>query len=223
MLNIAIGLTSYGTTTTPTTTSLVSMVLSDKKERNLINNYIEVTGPTVCGSRNMLVEQFLKTTNEWLFFIDGDMGIYLSDLYRLYDIAMDNNLKVITGTYFSYDRESKKSFPVAFVRNEEGTNQPADISGLRNLDFFEVEFCGAGALLIHRSILEKTLQIVHDRNVWFYDVDLNTSKLVGEDYFFCKRVSEVGEKVYISPKVLLDHYKMVPINKNHYLDTVHPR
>jgi GT2 family glycosyltransferase len=223
MLNITIGLTSYGTTSTPTTTSIVSMVLSDKKDRNLISNYIETTGPTVSGSRNMVVEEFLKTDNEWLFFIDGDMGIYLSDLYFLYDVAVTNKLNILSGTYFSYDKKTGKSLPVAFAKNQEGNTFPADISGLRNLDFFEIEFCGAGALLIHRSALEKTLQVVHDRNVWFYDVDLKTNKLVGEDYFFCKRAAEVGEKVYISPKVLLDHYKMVPINKNHYLDTVHPR
>jgi GT2 family glycosyltransferase len=223
MLNIAIGLTSYGTTTTPTTTSLVGMVLSDKKQRNLINNYIEVTGPTVAGSRNVVVEEFLKTENDWLFFVDGDMGIYLSDLYRLYDTAINNNLKIITATYFSYDRKSKKSFPVAFVKNKNGTNQPADISGLRDLDFFEIEFCGAGALLIHRSVLEKTSQTVFEKRVWFYDIDLKTNKRVGEDYFFCQRAKEMGEKVYISPKVLVDHYKMVPINKDHYLDTINPR
>jgi GT2 family glycosyltransferase len=223
MLNIAIGLTSYGTTTTPTTNSLLCMVLSDKKERNLINNYIGSTGPTVAGCRNVVVEEFLKTKNDWLFFIDGDMGIYLSDLYKLYDIAINNNLKIITATYFSYDRDTKKSFPVAFVKNELGGNQPADISGLRDLDFFEIDFCGAGALLIHRSVLEKTYQMVFEKKIWFYDIDLKTNKLVGEDYFFCNRAKEVGEKVYISPKILVDHYKMVPINKEHYLDTIYPR
>lgn len=85
----------------------------------------------------------------------------------------------------------------------------------------EVKHVGTGFMLISRRVIEKMIDnyqwtkydddhdiLTSEENKWLYslfDCDISDCHFLSEDYLFCKRWTDVGEKVYADLRVGLSH------------------
>lgn len=117
------------------------------------------------SNRNIVVEEFLKTDAEWLFWIDADNPPILGGLSRL----LDTGKTLVSGLYYT---KEKNSHPVAYYRMDDGMYASIDRTGSWNPgELFKVDAAGMGCCLTHRSVYEdirsnyKVIQYVRDGGV----------------------------------------------------------
>ena len=190
-MSIMIAIPTLGDIKSNCVMSIVKSLFEDK-QNGVIENYGHTTSSTISHARNTLCNNFLKTTSEWLLFIDSDIDFSYNDIVTIYKRALDNNIKVISGCYFSYDNE--KVYPVSSVLD-------------LNSDLEEVSWFGLGFTLIHRSVLEKTgRKSVNSDSHWFAET-YKDGVYIGEDMYFSELLNENLIKMYVCPDVKLGHNK----------------
>jgi len=108
-----------------------------------------------------------------------------------------------------------------------GASFPFDISKGSAKDFDidkpnEVSYAGTGFMMIQRRVFEELAPLLSDRTYFdpragsdgegdtvtsFFDceIDETTRTYLSEDYTFCKRVREAGERIWICPWIRLSH------------------
>jgi hypothetical protein len=182
--------------------SIVNSLFEDRSNC-IIKNYGHTTSSTISHARNTLCNNFLKTNLEWILFIDSDIDFSYNDIVNLYNKALNNNIKVISGCYFSYFG-NEKIYPVSSIVNFDS-------------DFEEVSWLGLGFTLIHRSILEKTgKDSVNGDKHWFAETYKNGT-YVGEDMYFSNLLNENSIKLYVCPEIRLGHNKNKRISWEDYV------
>lgn len=107
-------------------------------------------------NRNNIAHWFLyerAEESEWLFFVDDDVELYDDTLIRL----LSYEKPFVTGVYY---RRSPPCEPLIYRRNkEDGWYSPM----LPEVDYttgelVEIDGCGLGCALIHRSVFEAVLE-----------------------------------------------------------------
>lgn len=179
-------------------------------------NHIGITERTLIDdARNTLAETFLKSSTEWIFWMDSDMTFPPDTLVKLFDVAEKKNTKMVTGVY--YQRKGMH-YPVLFSRGD--TCESGEITGIgspkaKNNKYvasfciphpdkkepFEVHAAGFGCTLIHREVFETA-----DRP-WFKMVPNTCS----EDFYFFVNAQDFGYKLWAVPDILLGHIGDAPI------------
>jgi len=135
-----------------------------------------------------------------IFLIDSDMGWTPDDFLKLYYSDLD----IVAGIYLRTD-----GVP-AFT--------PTDIERYENKDItysteiIESDIVGMGFVCVKNGVFEKL------ERPWFKlltTMDTKNSVEVeihlGEDISWCKRVKELGYRIYSDAGVKLTHYKIIPI------------
>jgi hypothetical protein len=213
---IVIGWSDYGIIKSNFGYSVSKSIVEDVKKRNLIGDVITITCPLVASGRNLLVSAFLETEYEWLLMIDADTIWHEEMIYDLYDIAIKNNIKVISGTYFiGFDFYDPEWLTAAYFEN----NINVDVENYQDVDFCEIDWAGAGALLVHRSVFEKTeinseKEYTPYKRYWFKETEFG-----GEDNFFFKHIKSYGIKSYLATKIIVPHIKSNAITAKNYMKT----
>jgi hypothetical protein len=153
-------------------------------------------------ARNAGCQALLSSRREWLFFLDSDVCPPPDAVHRL----LAHNKPVISGVY--HRRSPPHGVPVMMRNYQWVTELPA----ANEPQLIEVDFVGAGCLLIHRSVLEALAQRPHPPGKpWFHwRVDLDTSvplgEAVSEDFSFCQRVRrELGIPILVDCSVRCLH------------------
>lgn len=189
--------------------SLLDTIIGDINDRRVLN-YIRpvVAGPLLDIYRNRAVEWFLReSTAEWMLFVDSDIVWQLDDLYKLLDAADPVDAPVVSGAYLMILPEGCR--PSLFHRNEQNGGLmdvwPAD-TPLPVDTFVDVDGCGAGFLLMHRSLLATMLEVYKAPMPWFAN-EVIDGVVNGEDFTFCSRVQQMGFRVFVHTGVQLDHIK----------------
>lgn len=166
-------------------------------------------------ARNTMTENFLKSSVEWLFWMDSDMTFPKDTLVKLFNVAEQKNAKMVTGVY--YQRKGG-NLPCIWSRGEETTSGAvtgkATIKGNDNKyagsfmiihpdkkEPFEVHAAGYGCVLVHRSVYE-----VMDRP-WFKFI----KDVCSEDFYFFVQAQELGFKLWADPTIDLGHIGDAPI------------
>lgn len=166
-------------------------------------------------ARNGLVESFLASNTEWLFWMDSDMTFPKETLVELFKVAEEKNTKMVTGVY--YQRKGN-NFPVLFSRGVETTS--GNISGEESVRSKTNKYVGAflfphpdkqepgkahsagfGCVLIHRSVFE-----MMDRP-WFKFLP----GICSEDFYFFVNAAELGFELWYTPKLNLGHIGDAPV------------
>ena len=161
----------------------------------MVNNYLRVTTESlVPRARNRLAYEFLQTGDDFLVFIDADIGWTVDHLRRLLSHGKD----VIGGCY------PKKVEGGGYVFNdvirEDG-------------DLVEVRETGTGFLAIKRSVIEGlgvvAKSIKMDSGTEYLECfpvgpDKNGHYL-SEDYGFCALVRKLGIPVWVDRGIRLKH------------------
>ena len=147
------------------------------------------------NARNEVAKRFLTTSAEWLLTIDTDMTFQTDQFDELVGAA-SMDIPIVSGLYFVDETPPR----VAAARTE--GKSITSISDWGSEKLVKVDWCGAGFMLIHRSVLEKL-----GSEPYRQDVVAPSGALVGEDYAFCHRARHAGFPVRVMPSVFVGHIK----------------
>jgi len=204
--------------------SIARSIKKDSQERNLISEVFALPCSAVALARNIIFRDFLeKSTSPWLLMVDGDTIWSVEDIYKLYDIATKNDIKILSGTYFikiDCAEGCLHTVPALFSSEDlEGKKHHifVEIENQLDKETIEVEWAGLGALLIHRDVLEQTKQIGTADNFPYWCAETSIDGyFAGEDHYFFKNIKDQGHKVYATPQVIVGHVKKQVLNLKSY-------
>ena len=161
--------------------------------------YIIVSGMPYDMARNSAVQQLLSSPFQWLFSLDSDIMCPPDTILRL----LSRNLPIVSAMYSR--RSPPHSVPVMIKNGSWVTNF---IPG----SLVEVDWVGAGALLVHRSVFER---MPHQRpgSPWFdWRVNLKGTGVVpedtclSEDFTFCQHAKRtLGISTYVDTSIECRH------------------
>jgi hypothetical protein len=143
--------------------------------------------------RNEMIERFLATESQWLFFMDDDMvvGAEWLDIMTGYDVPL------ISGFC------TRKSYPflptcsmLDHYNKETGNYHYNSITSfMPRTGVYDVDAVGAGFLCIRRDVLEEI------GSNWFEFLG------GGEDFSFCRKVAANGHKIFVDTHCVVGHIR----------------
>ena len=186
----------------------------------------------ITRGRNALVNQFMKTDADYLFFIDSDIQFYGDQVLPMIDADKD----IICGIY------PKKE--INWQQVEKGVKNGEDVNNLKHytgswvlnlVDYagsvtvpvgepLEIWAGGTGFMLIKRKVFEELKDITpsyindvvdlanadapRERITQYFteSIEPETERLLSEDYHFCRQWRLQGGKIYAAPWVQLSHH-----------------
>jgi hypothetical protein len=179
--------------------------------------------------RNMAVRQFLEDTDdEWLFFVDTDMGFEPDALERLWFAADPVKRPVVGGLCFALKHvgpDGKGGFnvrpvPTLFMWGETPEQGHGFISRFRYPPDTLVQVAGTGAafLLIHRSVLQamRDDEDMGGEDAWFNLIQYADGTQVSEDLSFCYRVGAAGYPIFVHTGISVSHHKEFWLTEDGY-------
>lgn len=145
-VKISLGLPSYGGLSAEWTTQALQFTAHLAKEHDLMD-IISVGVMTADHSRNMIVDEFLKTTSEWLFWIDSDTIVPVGAVNRM----LGHGRTLVSGLYYG---KNPPHNPIAYTRYN-GAFQALDQERRwEKGEIISVDAVGMGCMLTHRSVFE---------------------------------------------------------------------
>jgi hypothetical protein len=186
----------------------------------------------ITRGRNALVNQFMKTDADYLFFIDSDIQFYGDQVLPMLEADKD----IICGIY------PKKE--INWQQVEKGVKNGEDVNNLKHytgswvlnlVDYagsvtvpvgepLEIWAGGTGFMLIKRKVFEQLKDITpsyindvvdlanadapRERITQYFteSIEPETERLLSEDYHFCRQWRLQGGKIYAAPWVQLSHH-----------------
>jgi hypothetical protein len=176
------------------------------------------TESLITRARNVCAASFLNDTSlDCLLFWDSDIEGDPADVARLWNLC-HSGADVAVGHYRHKNPDAKD---VVWVDGKL-------VERSEFLEPFEVSYAGTGFMMIRRQTFER-LKMAHPkwryeegmpeedrknipvRECWaFFQDPIEDGHHLSEDYFFCKRVRELGMKVIMDPAIRLKHWGMYP-------------
>lgn len=168
-----------------------------------------VAGALLVTARNELVKAFLETDATHMLCIDADIAWLPESVKKLIDCNED-----FVGAL--YPARGKRSYVFRGVYGNEKQMTYSD------KHLLEMECIPAGFMLLKRCVLEK--MIAHFPELYYeplvptqsdqkgyalFSTELWDGKFWGEDFVFCHRARQAGFKIWIDPKIALDHAGVV--------------
>ena len=173
--------------------------------------------------RNRVVAGFLDNTkSDWLLMIDTDEQLSVQTFDKLIQAAHDKERPVVSGLIFAaFDAHKNlypKPVPAIFAESEAGF---LPLYKYDKDSVFEIEACGTGCLLIHRSVLEKMREVADpnqgDNWCWFWDGPIN-GEWISEDLLFSRRIRQLGFPIHVHTGAILPHQKSYWLSEEHHVD-----
>lgn len=158
-------------------------------------------------ARNEICAAVLAGDEDYLLFLDADMVHPANLVERLLSARKD----VITARYHL----KKAPFAaIAYVKHRTQTGPHRYASVHFGQGVFEIERGGAGALLIHRSVL----QAIYDRqgHNWFRyqrGPEPPHDYTVSEDFWFFQQAREAGFKCFVDWDCVVPHIGPMPVDE----------
>jgi len=167
--------------------------------------YVETGGGNLDRGRNQLVQLFLNEyEDEWLLMLDTDMWFGLGHYDRLLESSEGRD--IVSGLYFANERPPR---PAMYRWDDTGHGKA--IMDWKDHEILDVDGCGAGFLLVNRSVYEKMDhpdQYQGRAGSWFTQNALSPAgELLNEDSSFCLRAQEHGYRIHVDTDVFVGHIK----------------
>lgn len=210
------------------TTGMLNLVVAGSQRGHEIMYSKIYNESLITRARNALVHEFLNTDCDGLLFIDADEGFVASEVLKMVESGKD----LIGGVYpmkainwdsvrraISLGKENLENhtgfFGANFLPNEDGTititlDEPMPVdnvsTGMMYLSrrvFTEL----ADKVDVYKSNAP-TGEIIQD--TWikeFFKTEIDENGvLLSEDFYICRRWTELGHTVYAAPWVQVTHY-----------------
>ncbi len=171
--------------------------------------------------RNRVVKAFLDNTDsDWLLMIDCDEQLTTEAFDLLINTAHDKERPVVSGLVFAaFDAHKHlypKPLPAIFQDSPEGF---LPLHRYDKNSVFEIDACGTGCVLIHRSVLEKMREMADPNQgpdwCWFWDGPIE-GKWVSEDLLFSRRIRQLGFPIHVNTGAVLPHEKSYWLSEEHH-------
>lgn len=216
-MKVAIGTPMYGGTCTSgymsTVFNLINYLNANGHQAIFIN---VINESLISRARNEIARMFLETDCDVLLFIDADITFDAKDVYDMLMLDLDMVGSVVpikkmnwTSMFEGMVAYDGKLHPNMFGRYFNiNSNSHSDIYDfVQQNKPFEVLRIGTAVLSIKRNVFEKMKPIVkkymsntqgESREMsWdFFPVYVENEILISEDFSFCNRWREMGNKVY---------------------------
>jgi hypothetical protein len=197
----------------------IMQIIREKDKRVGSFFCVEGTG-LLAKSRNIMVKHFLDNTeDDWLLMLDCDERISVPTFDLLCATADSTERPIVAGLYFAalWDGPNLRPVPLIFTNTETNGLQPWD--NYPQNEVVEIAAAGTGALLMHRSALQKLREIagpeLHDW-AWFQDGPIGGNKWLSEDLMFCSKLGAAGIKMHAHTGAVLQHHKLLWLDEVHY-------
>ncbi len=178
----------------------------------------------IVGARNKVVERFMREgKEEWLFWIDTDMGFEPDTIDRLLAVADPVERPIVGGLCFvqrEVDLDGYSGFvtqPGNTIMDWSKTNLGEGFLPRMWYEPNALTRCdgtGSACVLIHRSVFEK-IEKEHGPT-WYDQARGPDGTLVAEDLSFCMRASTVDAPVHVFSGVRTTHMKTVWLAESHF-------
>lgn len=162
------------------------------------------------AARNLVVQRFLESEAQWLFWVDSDMGYAPDTLSQLRATAEPEARPIVGALCFASRQTSFDGLNGYRTRPLPTIYQWADVDGTPLFvsqplypvnGVLRVAGTGSACVLIHRTVFEK---IERD---WYTRIPGHDGKLLGEDISFCVRAGAAGFPIYVNTAVKTSHVK----------------
>ena len=156
-----------------------------------------VKGKPVDVARNELVKYARNAGAKYIFFIDDDVLVPHNALIRLFGLKTG----VATGVYYT---KTMPSTPVILKKD-----WPAGYEGWKYGDIIEVDYAGAGCLLVDMKVFDDIEEKFPDTPFFKYnrgrlDVEIERG-YIGEDVWFCDLAAKCGHPTVCDTGVQCGH------------------
>ncbi len=168
------------------------------KNLQIPGQIMPVTGMPYDHARNAVCQAAIQNGFDFVFFLDSDVIPPNDAIIRL----MRHRLPVVSGVYFR--RSPPHSVPVMMKHGRWYTDYPKD-------RLFDVDFVGAGCMLIHTSVLQQLPPMDERRGKRWFDwrVDMSHSlppgEALSEDFALNLHMRRHGINIIIDPTVKCRH------------------
>lgn len=179
------------------------------------------------AARNETVERFLdERDNDWLWWIDTDMGFAPDTVDRLLYHAHTDDRPVVGALCFAHHETGLdgmggyRAQPVPTLY--QWVNVGPDKEGFTAwLDYprdslVRVAGTGAACILIHRSVFEKIAADVGGPHWYTPLINPSSGKPLSEDLSFCARATAAGAPIHVHTGVKTTHLKQVWLSEPDY-------
>ena len=198
--------------------SLLRMVLHHLGSDVVLGSHLAMQAGSggIAAARNEVVRNFLATDDEWLFWVDSDMGFEPDIIERLLRSA-DRQTRPIVGAlafgYAAIDGTASglgdpqyQLFPTIMQTTGVGTIQP--VANYPRDRVVECDATGSACILIHRRVFERMAEQFDPAAPWYFRM-LHQGLELGEDVTFCLRAKACGYPIFVDPRVKTSHRKPV--------------
>lgn len=172
--------------------------------------------------RNRVVKTFLDNTDsDWLLLIDSDEQLSPAVFDQLIDTAHHIERPVVAGLVFAAFKVDGEPYPKPVPAIFQDT--PQGFLPLFKYDrnaIFQIDACGTGCVLIHRSVLEKMREMADPHQgtdwCWFWDGPID-GEWISEDLLFSRRVRQLGFPIHVNTAAILPHQKSYWLDERHHI------
>lgn len=169
-------------------------------------------------ARNEIVQGFLVSDCDYLFFVDADMGIPRNAVERLLSVAHKDDRPIVAGLCFAmrdrgFDEETyATTFDVVPTVQVWNTDEDGEVVSFSIVEHYprdtvcQIDGTGGACVMIHRRVLEE-LRAEHGDH-WFTPLpNKMTGGPFGEDTSFFLRCRELGVPLHMDTSVKTSHDK----------------
>jgi len=175
----------------------------------------------ITKARNECISHFMNNTKlDHFIFIDSDIGFNAIDVIKL----MNYDKLLIAATYpkkhLNWEEIQKclyndmpETSKELFETTSQYTLYPKKDAMVKD-KLLQVERVGTGFMMIKRELIlkleKKYPELMYLENgkkgYGMFETMIKNKEILSEDYAFCERVNNIGEKVYIDPSINLTHH-----------------
>ena len=203
-----------GTVTTKFAESLTETAIAYPQ-----TTFIPISGKALVRNKNFATKNWYHNSkNDWLLWVDQDMGWEPNDLAQLFATADEKGPSIVSALCYGW--MDGNMYPSFFVDRDEN-NLLLAVTG-QHLGFpddeaFEVPGTGGGFMLIHREILGKMLQEPHIPGyAFFFAEEAADGRSQGYSQYLCKLAADLGYAIWIEPRCEAKHYEEIAITTEMY-------
>lgn len=230
-MNINIATPMYGGNCSgPFLISLLALIKNLETRGHTVSFTALYNESLITRARNSLTNSFLLGPAEKLVFIDGDESFDTEGTIRMILEDVDIIGAPVPLKYINWERAANAAregkdpsthagkYNINFFTTDDRAKAQSGY-----VEKIAVRHIGTGLMAIKREVFEK-MKPVTDRyilgnevagvgeatsyvyNFWSVEVDPESETLLSEDYYFCKKWSELGGEIYLAPYVRTSHY-----------------
>jgi hypothetical protein len=195
--SVCLGYITSGTVRHEWHVAMQDFMLRDAFGAQIIGAQAVCVGPYIADNRNQVVDRFLATRCEWLWFTDIDIEFDPTILDKLLAVADPQDRPIVGALYFNQINDTPPGswWPVWTEAVDGSTTRV--VTRIELGKTYDLTVTGMGCTIIHRSVLEKLAQGAgHDPWKWFghdlIDGDDGRVHRAGEDATFCHRARAAG-------------------------------